>query len=100
MSVDGNKIRLKFEFADGLKTTNGEAPHYFSIAGQDKEFIWAEAKIEGDEVVVMSDQVENPKAVRYAWANNPEGCNLTNESGIPASSFRTDSWPGVTENNK
>ena len=100
MSIDGNKIRLQFEFADGLKTTDGEGPHYFSIAGEEKKFVWAEAKIDGNEVVVMSGEIAEPKAVRYAWANNPEGCNLTNASGIPASPFRTDTWPGITEKNK
>jgi len=71
----------------------------FAIAGEDKKFVWAEAKIDGDTVVVSSDQVTAPVAVRYAWADNPE-CNLSNSTGIPASPFRTDEWPGITINSK
>jgi len=67
----------------------------FSIAGADKKFVWAQAKIDGDTVVVWSDQVAKPVAVRYAWANNPV-CNLYNKVGLPATPFRTDQWPGVT----
>lgn len=100
MTVDGNKIRLDFDFADGLKASDNEQLHYFSIAGEDKKFVWADAKIDGNTIVVSSDEVKEPVAVRYAWANNPEGCNLTNDSGIPASPFRTDSWPGVTDGKK
>ena len=57
--------------------------------------MWADARIEGKKVVVSSPQVPNPVAVRYGWANNPE-CTLTNASGLPASPFRTDKWPGRT----
>ena len=63
----------------------------FSIAGNDKVFVWANAKIDGSNIVVWSDSVKKPVAVRYAWANNPE-CNLYNQEGIPASPFRTDDW--------
>ena len=67
----------------------------FAIAGPDKKVVWAEAKIEGNEVVVRSEKVPNPAAVRYAWQINPE-CNLYNKEGLPASPFRTDSLPGMT----
>ena len=63
----------------------------FVVAGADRKFVWAEARIEGNTVVVSSDQVDDPKAVRYAWANNPIG-NLFNREGFPASCFRTDDW--------
>ena len=71
----------------------------FAIAGEDKKFVWADAKIDGDTVVVCSEKVAEPVAVRYAWADNPD-CNLYNKAGLPASPFRTDDWPGVTINNK
>ena len=61
----------------------------FSIAGADKKFVWARAKIDGKDVIVSSDQVAKPVAVRYGWANNPV-CNLYNKAGLPASPFRTD----------
>lgn len=59
------------------------------IAGADKKFVWANAKIEGNHVIVWNDDVKSPVAVRYAWADNPEGANLYNKDGLPASSFRT-----------
>jgi len=64
----------------------------FAIAGADKKFVWANAAIQGDKVVVWSDSITTPVAVRYAWADNPQGCNLYNKEGLPASPFRTDSW--------
>ena len=62
-----------------------------AIAGGDKKFVWADARIVGDTVVVSSPAVSSPVAVRYAWANNPP-CNLINKAGLPASPFRTDDW--------
>ncbi|NNE90484.1 MAG: 9-O-acetylesterase, partial [Verrucomicrobiales bacterium] len=64
----------------------------FAIAGEDKKFHWADAKIEGDTVVVSSPNVPAPVAVRYAYAHNPEGANLYNKAGLPAVPFRTDEW--------
>ena len=64
----------------------------FAVAGPDRRFVWAEARVEGDSVVVWSDRVPNPVAVRYAWANNPAGANLYNREGLPAAPFRTDAW--------
>ena len=71
----------------------------FTIAGADKKFYNATAKIEGDKVVVHSDQVSQPQAVRYGWANFPLG-NLWNRDGLPASPFRTDDYPYITVNRK
>ena len=62
----------------------------FAIAGADRVWQWADAKIEGGIVVVSSSRVAQPTAVRYAYALNPEGCNLYNRAGLPASPFRTD----------
>ena len=67
----------------------------FAICGEDRNWIWSDAKIDGDNVIVWSDKVPSPLAVRYAWADNPT-CNLTNGSGLPASPFRTDDFPPVT----
>ena len=71
----------------------------FSVAGTDHHYYWAEAIIRGDKVLVYSDKVPYPVAVRYGWASNPE-CTLYNKAGLPASPFRTDDWPGVTYGNK
>ena len=67
----------------------------FAICGEDRKWVWADAKIDGNNVIVWSDKVPSPAAVRYAWADNPT-CNLTNGSGLPASPFRTDDFPPVT----
>jgi len=96
MTVRDGKIRLRFtETGSGLVVKNGKSISGFAIAGEDKIFVWARAAIEGDEVVVWSDEVPEPVAARYAWANNPD-CNLYNREGLPASPFRTDSWQGIT----
>ncbi len=96
MKIDGDKVRLTFKHAHGgLEAKGGEPLKGFAVAGEDKKWVWADAKIEGDAVVVHSPQVAKPVAVRYAWADNPT-CNLYNKAGLPAVPFRTDTWPGVT----
>jgi sialate O-acetylesterase len=94
MKVEGNQARLKFRHADGLHAKGGELKG-FAVAGEDKKFVWADAKIDGDSVVVSAKGVEKPVAVRYAWADNPQ-CNLYNGAGLPASPFRTDDFPMIT----
>jgi sialate O-acetylesterase len=95
-SVKDDKIRVKFKhLGGGLKTSDGGPPKGFAIAGADHKFVWANARVEGDAIVVWSKDVAHPVAVRYAWADNPV-CSLYNEAGLPASPFRTDDWPGVT----
>jgi sialate O-acetylesterase len=95
-SIEGNKIRVKFKYpGGGLKTSDGGPPRGFAIAGADHRFYWAEARIDGDNVVVWSNDVRQPVAVRYGWADNPD-CNLYNKADLPASPFRTDDWPGLT----
>ena len=89
MTVEGDSVKLKFSHAKGLMAKGGELKT-FVIAGADGKFVPAEAKIEGDGVVVSSAEVKGPTAVRYAWENYPEGCNLYNEAGLPAAPFRTD----------
>lgn len=89
--IDGNKITISFNnTGSGLTTNDGEELSQFAIAGADKKFVWAKAKIEGDKVIVWNDDVANPMYVRYAWADNPDGANLYNKEGLPASPFRTD----------
>lgn len=95
---EDGKMRLSFRHAEGLKAADGGKLKGFAIAGEDRKFVWAEAEIQGDHVVLQSPQVPKPVAVRYAWADNPE-CNLVNAASLPASPFRSDDWPqqpGVT----
>jgi len=100
MELEGSKIRLKFSNTnDGLKIMGNKDLKGFAIAGTDKKFVWAEAKIEGNEVIVWSPEIKNPVAVRYAWASNPI-CNLYNGADLPASPFRTDDWKGITYGRK
>ncbi len=94
--VEKNRIRISFDFADGLKIKDGEKLKRFAIAGDDHKFVWADAKIEKNSVVVWNSAVPNPIAVRYAWASNPV-CNLYNNAELPASPFRTDDWKVLTE---
>lgn len=90
-TIKGNQVILQFSnVGGGLITKDGGPLQYFSIAGANKKFVWANAKIEGNSIIVWSDAIANPVAVRYAWADNPIGANLYNKEGLPASSFRTD----------
>lgn len=91
--IEGNKIIITFSSTgSGLYVKNGGDLKYFAIAGEDKKFVWAKAKIVDNTVVVWNDTINHPVAVRYAWANNPEGANLFNQEGLPASPFRTDDF--------
>ena len=100
MAIEGRYMRLLFDYiADGLLARKGPLKG-FAIAGEDKIFHWANARIEGNTVVVWSETVPKPVAVRYAWADNPDNCNLYNTAGLPASPFRTDQWRGLTFNVK
>jgi len=121
-NIEGNRIRLHFrELNGGLIARPMETEYVvsslrnessplvrnspesqlegFVICGEDRKWQWADAKIEGDTVVISSPSVPQPVAVRYAWADSPNG-NLYNQAGLPAGPFRTDSFPGVTENAK
>lgn len=96
MQVQGGAIRVSFQHtAGGLTAQDGGKVKGFAIAGSDRRFVWAEARIDGTGVVVQSDQVPQPVAVRYAWGCNPD-CSLFNSAGLPAVPFRTDDWPGIT----
>lgn len=122
MEITGTKVTLTFAHLEGglvarelpakymlQSSANQEADlvrncpqselEGFAICGEDKKWVWANAKIEGEKVVVWSDSVAKPIAVRYAWADNPT-CNLYNRAGFPAGPFRTDDFPLSTANNK
>lgn len=94
-----SKIVVTFsEVGSGLKLRDGVKLEEFAIAGADRKWYWAEAKIVGhNRVEVWSPQIAQPVAVRYAFNNNPRKPNLTNDTGIPAGPFRTDNWPGPTD---
>ena len=89
--IEGNKIILSFDYADGLKTRDGKPPSHFEIAGKDRKFYPARAEIKNNTIIVSSDKVKNPVAVRYGWSDTAEP-NLCNGAGLPSSSFRTDNW--------
>ncbi|MGJ5817205.1 sialate O-acetylesterase [Paludibaculum fermentans] len=89
-------LKLHFAHADGGLIVKGVKLGEFSIAGDDRKWHWAEARIEGDAIIVSSESVADPKAVRYAWQSNP-AATLFNGAGLPAAPFRTDTWPGITQ---
>ena len=96
----GESIRINFDHTTGGLKTNDNAPvKGFAIAGPDHVWHWATATIDGNSVIVSSDKVKFPVAVRYAWADNP-ACNLYNGANLPAFPFRTDNWNGVTYGKK
>ena len=89
MKIKENKIEIEFTNCEsGLVAKGREELKYFAIAGADKKYVWAKAEIKGKKVVVWNDQIEKPVSVRYAWADNPEGANLYNKEGLPASPFQ------------
>jgi len=91
MKIEGRTIRVNFSHLGGGLVAQGGGPlKWFEIAGADKKFVSAAAKIDGDSVVVSSPEVTAPVAVRYAWVNFPDGCNLCNAAGLPAAQFRSD----------
>jgi len=103
-TVEGNEVTIQFDHPgsglivgkkaglDPVKEVKDGKLERFAIAGEDKKFHWADAVIDGDRVVVSCPEVPNPVAVRYAFSGNPEGANLYNREGLPASPFRTDDW--------
>jgi sialate O-acetylesterase len=97
MTVEGQKIRLQFRHVGGgLVSSDGKPLVQFTIAGADQKFVPATAEIDGRSILVHSDQVTEPVAVRYAWRHDAQP-NLANKAGLPASPFRTDTWKGLTE---
>lgn len=88
---DGGKLILEFEHTgSGLLVRGGGDLNCFELAGSDRKFVWAEASIENNRVVVKSPEITKPVYVRYAWADNPDGANLYNAEGLPASPFEAE----------
>lgn len=91
MKIKSNKIELNFSnTGSGLIAKDGKELKCFAIAGSDKKFVWAKAEIVDDKVIVWSDEIFKPIAVRYAWADNPEGANFFNKEVLPTSPFTTE----------
>jgi len=101
MEVDGDKAILSFNHVGSGLVAKDKYGYLkaFSVTGEDRQFHWAKAEIKGDKVIVRSDKVIRPVAVRYAWANNPADANFYNMEGLPATPFRTDDWEGITLKN-
>ncbi len=102
MQVEENKVILHFSNVGGGLMVKDKYGYLrgFEIAGEDQQFRYAKAFVEGDKVVVYADGVSQPGAVRYGWADDAGEDNLYNKEGFPAAPFRTDQWKGITENNK
>ena len=104
MEIEDTRIRLFFDHVGGglmtgektgrapVRETPGGKLQRFAVSGEDRQWVWADARIDGDAVLVASPAVPHPVAARYAFSINPTGCNLYNRDGIPASPFRTDAW--------
>ncbi len=102
MKMEGNKIRISFTHTGTGLMVKDKYGYIkgFEIAGADKKFHYAKAYVDGSDVVVFNDDIANPVAVRYAWADDAGEANLFNKEGFPASSFRTDDWKGMTDDIK
>ncbi len=101
MFIEGSKCWLLFDYiGDGLVAKGDGELLGFSVAGKDREFLKARARIDGNQIIVWNEEIDQPVAVRYAWANHPVAFNLFNQSGenpsLPASPFRTDDWPEIS----
>ena len=96
MSVEGRKVRLDFDYAQGLKSADGKPLSFFTIAAADQKFVPAEARIDGQTIVVGAKEVDQPVAVRFGWREDATP-NLVNGANLPASPFRTDRFKGVTQ---
>jgi sialate O-acetylesterase len=96
-TIEGNKIRIRFTNTGSGLLVKGNSLKQFAIAAADKKFVWANTQVVNNEIIVYSNKVATPVAVRYAWADSPVDANLYNKEGFPASPFRTDSWKGITQ---
>ena len=95
--IRNDTVVIQFDhIGEGLAARDDAPLKRFEVAGKDRKWQWANAEITGSNTItVSSDKVPQPVAVRYAWAANPEGANLVNSEGLPASVFRTDDWDDV-----
>jgi len=87
-----NQVILSFTNADNGLSIKGKSLKHFAIAGADKKFIWSDATIQGNKIIVTHKTIAQPKAIRYAWSDSPINANLFNKEGYPAVPFRTDNW--------
>jgi sialate O-acetylesterase len=88
--IKGNKIYIYFDHVGtGLRTRDHQKLTHYAIAGNDGKYVWANAELQNDYIIVWSDRIQEPVSVRYAWGNNPHSANLTNSAGLPASPFST-----------
>jgi sialate O-acetylesterase len=92
LTIRADTAIVSFSSIAGGLTIHGDRLSGFALAGADKQFVWANARVVGGRVYVWSSRVRSPTAVRYAWANNPEGANLFGANGLPAAPFRSDRW--------
>jgi sialate O-acetylesterase len=93
LKIENDRVRISFKnTGGGLVTWKNDVLKNFIISGEDRKFVEAEAFIDGNTVIVMSDKIKSPIAVRYAWSDAPEDCNFYNIEGLPTSPFRTDVW--------
>jgi sialate O-acetylesterase len=99
MQVLGSRVEVRFAQAkSGLSVRGGgTALQGFAVADTSRRFRPAQAWVQGNRVIVSSKEVPDPVAIRYGWLDNPEEANLMNQAGLPASPFRTDHWPGLTD---
>ncbi|TAH19334.1 MAG: 9-O-acetylesterase [Cytophagales bacterium] len=102
MQVNGDKAIISLKYTGNGLVVKDRYGYIkgFTIAGEDKKFYWAKAYLENGKIVIYSENVSKPVAVRYGWANNPEDLNLFSKDGLPVCPFRTDSWQGITVGNK
>lgn len=102
MQIEGSRVVLEFNHTGSGLVAHDRYDYLrgFAMAGADRKFYWAKGSIMNGKVVLSSDKVPDPVAVRYAWATNPDDANLYNKEGLPASPFRTDDWPGITYGKK
>jgi sialate O-acetylesterase len=91
-TVRTGQMVLTFDHVGSGLVAKGGMVQGFAIAGADRRFVWAQARLEGNTVVVWHEAIPDPQAVRYAWGNNPDKASLYNREGLPASPFRTDTW--------
>lgn len=103
MEAEGDRVKITFQNIGSGLIAKGKYGYLkgFTIAGEDRQWHYARAEITGrNEVTVYHPDVDTPVAVRYGWSDNPDQANLYNVEGLPAAPFRTDNWPGVTDDNR
>ena len=102
MRIESSRVIISFNNTGSGLTVKDRYGYLkgFEIAGADKKFHYAKAIIDGNNVIVFHDDIANPVAVRFGWADDAKDCNLYNSDGFPAGPFRTDNWKGITENAK